>query len=181
MSIVALLNSNDPMFEFEHMMAHREYFAVMRPLYQFNVLPYLLDPSTAQSPADDWNNRHRTAHDDFNSNLPSNFNNGYTITTVTPVPPPTPPHPPYQQATAIDGAGTFGIQAPGILLEGRGSTPEQQSWWTFVNHQQHYEANNAILPLPTTSPMTAGTGPGVADVSNPWWWASRGPVIFPFW
>jgi hypothetical protein len=89
-------------------------------------------------------------------------------------------HPPYTQANAMDG-GTFGIPQAQILLEGSGSTPESRSWWTFVNHQQHFTANNAVLPLPTTAPTIAGTPPGQAAVSNPWWWVDRAPVQFPFW
>jgi hypothetical protein len=89
-------------------------------------------------------------------------------------------HPPYTQANALDG-GTFGIPQAQILLEGNGGSPENRSWWMFVNHQQHLVANNAILPLPTTAPTTAGTPPGEATVSNPWWWVSRAPVMFPFW
>jgi hypothetical protein len=89
--------------------------------------------------------------------------------------------PPYQQATPVAGH-SFGIQEPGILLEGSGGTEGNQAWWTFLNHQQHYVANKAILPLPTTEPMQAGTSIGtVTGISNPWWWAQRGPVIYPFW
>jgi hypothetical protein len=252
MPAVALINSNDPMFEFEHMMAHRQYFAIMGTpqtgvtLAGFSVLPYSLEP--ANTVPGDWNLRHQTSHDDFNSNLPSNANNGYTSTTITPpnltaignsipagtasttlqltsVTPPqiiigslifgfgvtitaqqtgtpggdgnytisgplnvtgaamTISHAPYQEVTIIENPGTMSMNQPGILLEGMGNTPEQQSWWTFVNHQQHYEMNNAILPLPTTAAMTAVTGPDqtVVVVSNPWWWAQKGPVIYPFW
>jgi len=259
MPAAVLLNADDPIFGFEHMMQHRQYFAVMGRhdvhgnLSQFTVLPYVLDPAIGMDrPAQPWNLKHQQAHNDFNGDLPANSNDGYTITVVTPpdvtgdgyatvTPPATgtqtisiintsgqfligsdisgagiapgtfivsqqsgppgrdgvyilnqevPPmaavpvtitHPPYQQADPIGGFG-FGIHPPGILLEGEGQTPEQRSWWTFANHQEHLTANNAILPLPTTAPVGAGTGPGFdPNVSNPWWWATRGPVVFPYW
>ncbi|HEY2530279.1 MAG TPA: hypothetical protein VGJ20_20475 [Xanthobacteraceae bacterium] len=245
MPLAVLLNPDDPIFDFEHMMAHREYFAVMTRLANFSILPYLLDPSfDMDQPAWWWNQRHQRAHDDFNNDLPSNYANGYTLTTVTPAPAHgtgtstgttslsmtavtgtiligaavagagvpagttivsqasgatggdgtyitsaattlaadalTITHPPYQQANPLQG-GTFGIPQAQILLEGNGRSPENRSWWTFANHQEHYIANNAILPLPTTAPTTAGTPPGEATVSNPWWWINRAPVIYPFW
>jgi hypothetical protein len=246
MPLAALLNSNDPIYAFEHMMAHRQYFAVMsHPLSDFSILPYLLDPIfNWDQPASSWNLRHQQAHNDFNGDLPSNYENGYTTATITPaaatgtgtstgttsltmtavtgtimvgatvagtgVPSGTTivsqqsgttggdgiyitsvattlagvaliiTHPPYVQAYPLDG-GTFGIPQSQILLEGIGDNAESRSWWTFVNHQEHYIADNAILPLPTTSPIIAGTPPGEITASNPWWWASRSPVIYPFW
>jgi hypothetical protein len=242
-----LLNHDDPIFAFEHMMQHRQYFAVMRPLDGFTILPYLLDPThNPDHPAWNWNQKHQQAHDDFNATIPSNSNNGYTLTSVVPpvitalgtsfgdtalalfgvsggtiiigstvsgpgVSPGTtivaqvsgPPggdgayltnlptltsnfpltitHPAYDQANPIANAGTIGIHQPGILIEGEGETPERTTWWTFQNHQHHLVANGAILPLPTTAPQTAGSGPGTLPVSNPWWWAGLGQVNFPFW
>jgi len=247
-----LLNADDPIFAFEHMMQHRQYFAIMGNhavqgnLAQFNTLPYILDPThNTDQPAWNWNKKHQQSHNDFNSDLPANFDDGYTLTHVVPptvtgtgnstgttsltisalsgtfligsgvsgigIPAGTTivgqqtgsaggngiyttsqpttttnaaltiTHPPYDQANALGGQ-SFGIHQPGILLEGDGQTPENRAWWTFLNHQHHFIANRAILPLPTTEPMQAGTGPGlVTGVSNPWWWTDRGPVIFPYW
>jgi hypothetical protein len=245
MPLAVLLNPDDPIYSFEHMMQTRNYFAVMERLFNFSILPYLLDPSTdTAAPAGPWNLRHQQSHTDFNTDLPSNYADGYTTTVIPPavahgtgtstgttdltmaavtgtikvgasvagagVPAGvniasqtsgtpggdgvyvttaattlsavalTTTFPPYTQATAIDG-GTFGIPQAQILLEGNGGSPENKSWWTFINHQQHYVANNAILPLPTDQPLTAGTPPGTAIVSNPWWWTQRAPVEFPFW
>jgi hypothetical protein len=245
MPLAVLLNPDDPVYGFEHAMQTRQYFAVMERLFNFSILPYLLDPSTdTAAPARPWNLRHQQSHTDFNTDLPSNYADGYTTALVTPAPATgtgtstgttslamtavagtimigatvagagvpggvtivaqqsgatggngtyttsaattlpgvalTITHPPYTQATAIDG-GTFGIPQAQILLEGDGGSPENRSWWTFVNHQQHFTANNAILPLPTDQPLTAGTPPGEAMVSNPWWWTQRAPVVFPFW
>jgi hypothetical protein len=243
MPLATLLNPDDPLYAFEHMMQHRQYFAVMsQSLSQFSILPYLLDPVfDQQQPASPWNLRHQQAHNDFNGDLPSNYENGYTTATITPAPAHgtgtstgttslsvtavtgtimvgatvagtgvpagvtivsqasgttggngtyitsaattlsavalTMTHPSYVQAYSLDG-GTFGIPQGQILLEG---TSGDRSWIAFVNHQEHFIANDAILPLPTTSPTTAGTPPGAATVSNPWWWASRSPVIYPFW
>ena len=177
MPLAVLLNFNDPIYAFEHMMQHRAYFAVMSDLRGFSALPYLLDPTAdTHQPAWFWNQYHQQAHDDFNRDLPSNYEDGYTTEVVTPEPPP----PPYVQANPLDG-GTFGIPQAQILLEGTGRTPENRAWWTFANHQEHLAANNAVLPLPTLQPTTAGTPPGEATVSNPWWWTSRAPVVYPYW
>ena len=245
MALAILLNPDDPLYGFEHMMQHRAYFAVLSRLSHFSVLPYLLDPGFGQDePASWWNQSHQQAHDDFNTNLPSNYANGFNITVVTPpvasgtgtstgttsltvasvtnpvmigavvagagVPAGTTitaqqsgpaggagvyttsaattlsgialtfTHPPYNQANTLTG-GSFGIPEAEILLEGVGGSAENRSWWTFANHQQHFIANDAILPLPTTAPTIAGTPPGEAIASNPWWWALRAPVIYPFW
>ena len=94
MPLAILLNPDDPLYEFEHMMAHRELFALMT-LSHYSVLPYQLNsPSLDMAvPAGDWNLRHQVSHNDFNRALPSNYNDGYSLTTVTPVPPPIPPPP----------------------------------------------------------------------------------------
>ena len=176
-----LINPDDPLFDFEHMMETRQYFALLRPLAGFSVVPYLLDPAfDPAEPAWVWNLRHQQSHNDFNHDLPSNYNDGYYANTVTPVPPPTPPPPPYVQAYPLEG-GSFGIPQDQILLEGVGDNPGSRAWWTFANHLEHFIANDAILPLPTDQPTTAGTPPGQITASNPWWWASRAPVIYPFW
>lgn len=182
MPLAVLLNPDDPIYNFEHQMQHREYFSVMNPITRFSALPYQLDNAVFDIalPAADYNLRHQLAHNDFNRTLPSNYNDGYYLETVTPIPPPTPPPPPYDQAGAL-AAGQFGVLPEHILLEGV-TDPENIAWWTFLNHQEHYAANEAILPLPTTQPTTAGSGPGQETVSNPWWWATVQPTYTgPFW
>jgi hypothetical protein len=245
MPLAVLLNPDDPIYNFEHMMQTRQYFAVLAELHGFSILPYQLDPAFNQDqPAGPWNLRHQQSHNDFNRDLPSTYADGFTTQIITPAPANgtgtstgttsltmtavtgtimvgatvtgvgvpagmtivsqasgptggngtyitsapttlssvalTMTHPPYTQANAMDG-GTFGIPQAQILLEGGGGTPENRSWWTFVNHRQHFTANNAVLPLPTMAPTTAGTPPGEATVSNPWWWTHRAPVVFPYW
>lgn len=249
MPTAVLLNPDDEIFDFVHAMTHRQYFAVMKPLYGFSALPYNLDPAIdTDSPGSWWNQNHQQAHDDFNRSLPGYSSNGYSIRTVTPptvtgnaalnattsitlsgtsgtflvgtssitgtgipagttivsqtsgtpggngvyvmsqaatvtnpVVPVTITHPPYQQATAIGGFA-FGINQNSVLLEGE-SDADQRALWAFWNHTEHMVADNAILPLPTTAPTTAGTGPGtVTGVSDPWWWAAiGGEIIYPFW
>ena len=245
MPLAVLLNPDDPIYGFEHMMRHREYFAVMKPLHGFSVLPYLLDPATGtDQPAQKWNLNHQQAHNDFNVTLPANQNNGFTTTNVVPdsataiansfgttdlvltsvtgtvvtdavvvgtgVPdgttiigqssgttgkdgtytisqptlltniPVTITLPPYIQANAIGGE-RIGINQPGVFLEGDSGNPNNKAFWAFLNHQQHFVADKAILPLPTTASTTAGTGQGVATVSYPWWWAEIAPINFPYW
>jgi hypothetical protein len=241
-----LLNPDDPIYDFQHMMAHREYFAIMGNhqdvgnLNQFTVLPYVLDPAYRQGqPATAWFMDHQQAHRDFNTALPSNYENGYYTAYVTP--PPTTGsgtghstgttsltmtavagtiaigatvsgtgvpvgttitgqvsgvaggngvyttnvpttltstllsfslhHPPQLEPFPLNG-GTIGIPQSQILIEGDKTDPENWSWWTFVNHQEHLTANTAILPLPTVP---------VTTLTNPWWWAQLGPARFPFW
>ena len=241
MPTAILLNPDDPLYNFEQMMSHRQYFAVMELLTRFSALPYLLDPPWETNlPAGMWNLLHQQAHNDFNRTLPSNYANGYSITVVTPptasgtgtstgtttltvtavtntimvgatvagtgVPAGTTivsgpggagtyttnqpttltnaaltfTHPPYNQANSLSG-GTFGIPQTQILIEGVGGDPASRAWWTFINFEEHHIADQAILPLPTTAPTTAGSPPGVANVSNPWWWTTVAPVIYPFW
>ena len=252
MPLATLLNPSDPIYGFEHMMRHRQYFAVMKPLDGFTAVPYLLDPlAEPDQPARNWNRNHQQAHNDYNTTLPGNQGTGFTLTGVTPTPaiavgnansstsltlsgvsgtihvgdvvtdaipnfPPVPPgtvivaqvsgtpggngvyttnqptllinaslfvtQPPYQQANVVGGAGqTFGINQPGVLLEGISGDDQNKAWWAHLNHMQHLVADNAILPLPTTAPTTAGTGPGQAPVSDPWWWVDIGDINFPFW
>lgn len=233
MPTAVLLNPADPLYDFEHQMSHREYFAVMNHL---PVLSYGLDvPPFDSIPAGDYNFRHQQAHRDLNGNLPSNYSNGYSLTTITPpdatatgnssgsgslaltgvtntvligatvagagVPAGTTivqqvsgtpggdggyitsqatalsnvaltlSHPPYQQANDLK-AGQFGRLPEHVLLEGVGPRSENRSWQSFINHQEHYAADQATLPIPATSPTTAGTGPGQENLSNPWWWAT---------
>lgn len=182
MPLAILLNPDDPLYDFEHMMQHREYFAAIKELYRLSKLPYVLDPAIGEEIAvGPWQLDHQQAHNDFNHNLPSNYNNGYYLTEVTPPPPPPPDPPPpsYLQAHPLVNAGGVGIPQEQILIEG--SAEEDLAWWTFINHEEHYLANAAILPLPTTAPTTVGTPPGQEALSNPWWWVNIAPVIFPYW
>lgn len=146
MSQATLINSNDPMFAFEHVMQHRQYFSFMPDLSHFTSLPYLLDPPHRQDiPAGPWNQKHQQAHDDFNASLPPFY-------AYNPADAPNPP---------------FRIMQTNILVEGNKSNRENWTWWTFINHQEHYIANNAILPVPSQAPMPP--------------WAPMRPSTFPFW
>lgn len=245
MPLAVLLNPDDPNFIFEHMMQHRQYFAVLTDLSHYSELPYLLDPAfNTDVPAERWNLSHQQAHKDFNSDLPNSYADGFYQIHVTPptatatgnstgttnltvsgvvntiiigatvtgtgvpagttivsqtsgtagkdgvyvVSQPTTltnialsiTHPPYWQGVPLPG-GAFGIAQSQILLEGTGQSPENRSWWTFVNHQQHFITNEAILPLPTDQPTTVGEPPGQITASNPWWWIDRYPIIYPYW
>jgi hypothetical protein len=143
MSLAALLNADDPLYNFEHQMAHREYFAIMSPLDRFSALPYHLDapPLDNQTPAGDWNLRHQIAHNDFTNALP-----------------------PFWDASQVG----FGIPADQNMIDGDWSAPGSRQWIIFVNHQEHFTANEAILPLPVTVP----TPPG--------WWSDV-TLRYPFW
>ena len=117
MPTVILTNPDDPIFAFEHMMAHRRYMAMMAPLNRFSGLPYLLDPVYDTSiRASMWHLNHQKSHNDFAATLPSNYN-----TTEVGIP-----------------------MAEPLMDE---SLPEDVTWWTFANHREHYLADQAILPL----------------------------------
>jgi hypothetical protein len=134
MSIATLLNIPDHpagrnAFSFEHAMAHREYMAVMGPLDQWTLMPYFIDPAQYQSrPATKWPLNHQQAHNDFTTYLPAD-------------------------ASAL----VAGIPSSQILLESDLNQPDSRTWWTFVNHQEHLTANEAILPIPDQ------------DQPPPWW------------
>src|SRR5215831_18171272 len=133
MPTAILLNPDDPLYDFENAMAHRQYFAVMWRLTRFSTLPYqFVPPWEMNVPAAMWNLLHQQAHNDFNRHLPSNYAYGFALETitVTPVPPPDPPPPPYtyQQANPLSG-GTFGIPQSQILIEGVRNDPESRAWW----------------------------------------------------
>lgn len=144
MPLATLINPDDPIFDFEHMMAHRNYFAIMAPLNRFSILPYLLDPSRGTDiRAGPWHLNHQQSHNDFNGSLP-----------------------PYWTAQSIG----FGIPANQILVDSSLAEAESRTWWTFNNHQQHLIANNAIFPLPTTEIPASPSAPGWwTGVTFPFW------------
>ena len=117
-----LLNANDPWFAFEHAMAHRLYLGMMSPLPRFSVVPYFMDPMTAKRPADGWNFNHQRAHDDADNVIPGSYL----------------------------GPATLGFSPN--LVDSNLSDPWNRSWWTFINHMEHYVETDAMLPNPQTSP-----------------------------
>ena len=142
MPLAVLLNADDPLYEFEHMMQHREYFAIMSPLDRFSVLPYLLDPAFGtEIRAGPWNLHHQQAHNDFSETVPA-----------------------YWNAQTVG----FGISANNIMVDSNQDDPESRTWFTFLNHQEHYITNEAILPLPAS------------ELSPPGWW-NEVTLVYPFW
>ena len=142
MPLAVLLNSGDPIFDFEHAMAHREYLAVMAPLNRFSALPYFIEPWPFPNPplpswADAWNLDHQRAHNDFASALPAVW----------------------QPNTVY-----FGVPMGQNLVDSDLNDAENFAWWTFANHQEHFIANNAILPLQTTTAT-----PLPPTVTYPFW------------
>lgn len=134
MSRASLLNSNDPTFWFEHAMSHRNALGVISPLTRFSVVPYFLDPPRdLDRPASPWHQNHAQSHADAALNLPE-----------------------------VLGSRTLGVAAWANLLEYRLDDPVGRSWWTFVNHLEHYVAGDTIA-VGTTPPPPA-----------PQW-------VYPFW
>lgn len=87
-------------------------------------------------------------------------------------------HASYEQATVVHGQH-FGVNPNSILIEG---TRDDEAMWVFWNHMEHRTADEAILPLPTQAPTTAGSGPGTITASDPWWWSAiGGEIVYPFW
>jgi hypothetical protein len=133
-------------FQFDHAMAHRAYFAVMAPLTRFSAIPYFVEPVLAPPPpyaAGMWMLKHQQAHTDFTNSLPPNY-----------------------MAPKVG----FGIQSNQPMVDSDLSDPENRAWFTFVNHQEHYLANNSILPLPTAAPPPSPALPG-------WYRGTR----YPYW
>ena len=145
MSLPTLLSqpSNDAArnaWSFEHAMAHRSLMAVMGPLTQWSVMPYFIDPADFQAtPANKWNLNHQQGHDDFTRNLP-----------------------------AFSTAHVAGIPMIQNLMDSNFQDQGQLSWWTHNNHQQHFVAANAVLPLPSW-------------MAHPPWWYLYPRRVTAFW
>jgi hypothetical protein len=106
-------------WSFDHAQAHQQLLIAMAPLTQFSTVPYLLDPDAGMSQQGGmWQTLHQQAHQDFIDALPSSY-----------------------------GSEARGLQTSQILLSLDVTDPGQQAWWTFANHQEHYLANQTILPL----------------------------------
>ena len=123
MPTAILLNPDDPLFSFEHMQAHRRYFAMMAPLDRFSALPYLLDPPLhTEIRASDWHLNHSKSHIDFARTLPSEYNA-----------PATPERNPAAQP----------------IMDYNLSNTEYIASWSFQQHREHFLADQAVLPLLT--------------------------------
>jgi hypothetical protein len=116
MPLATLLNPNDPLFVFEHMMQTQALWTALTDTAGYSVLPYLLDPAYDTAiPASKWHLNHQQSHDDFNAALPAEY-----------------------------GSTQIGIPQGAILLDSNLKNPDQLTWWTFINHQEHYIANSSI-------------------------------------
>jgi hypothetical protein len=150
MSQATLLNVPDDYrgrsaFEFEHAMAHREVMIVMGPLTQWSVMPYFIDPARYQAPpGTNWHRNHQQAHDDVTTYLPAD-------------------------GTALEP----GIPSSQVVQEGDLTDPERRTWWTFINHQEHYVSNAAI-------PVQGYTGRGLTISALPWWMLNA-RLVATFW
>lgn len=125
MPTAVLLNRDDPTFDFHHAMSHRTFYAIMAPLPRFSAMPYFIEPvpSSGQRPATNWPLSHQRAHDDFANSVP-----------------------PFYAARRVG----FGIPANQNLVDT--TSPENRSWWTFTNFQEHFMAELSSQPLPTAAP-----------------------------
>lgn len=125
-----LLNSDDPIFSFEHAMAHRNAMGVMSPLTRFSVIPYFIDPVERDvSNASKYQLNHQQAHNDALLHLPTEF-----------------------------GAPTIGLRFGQNLIDYDLRNPASKKLWAFYNHQEHYVGGNTILPnvqFPPPAPQWA--------------------------
>lgn len=109
-------------WSFDHQMVHDQMLAQLAPQTQFSAAPYFVEPLPAPvppfpTPADMWNLKHQSAHDDFNQRV---------------------------------ATGPFvGIPLNQNLVDSNLNAPEDRTWWTFANHQEHYIISAMIAPLPT--------------------------------
>ena len=107
-------------------MTHRDALGVMSPLVRFSVIPYFLDPLlNVGTPASFWHLDHQQAHNDAANNLP---------------------------ATYLGDIIPLGISIGANLVDSNLDDPWNRSWWTFINHMEHYIGSNTILPQPQTPP-----------------------------
>ena len=116
----SLLTMNDPLFWFDHEMAHRLPLGAMAPLDQFSPLPYLLDPFNEGGW---WRLIHSTAQNAFIENLPSW------------------PGSRDQEGWANNGIGLATHQplfAPDV------EKPGQREWWTLANFREHLAAEASL-------------------------------------
>ena len=119
-----LLNMDDPWFEWQHAMSHRDFLGVMSPLTRFSVIPYWLEPITDQRPAGPWRFNHQQAHLDAMNNLPATY-----LGEIVP-------------GTAVNAN----------LVDSNLDDAWNRSWITFQNHMEHYVGSARILPAPQTPP-----------------------------
>ena|SRR6516164_5242692 len=122
MTTPTLLNFDDPVFAFEHAMAHRIYLGMMAPLTRFSAVPYILDPITVRRPSDSWHLNHQQAHDDADNAIPGTY-----------------------LGPAIVG------YSPN-MKDANLADPWNRSWWTFMNHREHFIESSAMLPAPQMPP-----------------------------
>ena len=147
MGTEVLLNPADPVFAFHHAMSHRTYYQAMGPLHQWTILPYLLDPTYALLlPGSEWHLNHQQAHNDFTRTVPSGYENP-----------------------------GVGIPTNQNLLNPDLADARSRAWWTFANHQEHYIADDTMLPLPNTVDQTG------APASAPWWIPAPRWTPPPYW
>lgn len=148
MPLVTLLNIDDPLFDFEHAMAHREVLAVMAPLSRYSAIPYFIEPwpqpfPPFPAPGTDWRQDHQQAHNDLTVALPGFW--------------------------GADNIG-FGIPQSQNLIDNDLNNPGSRPWWTFTNHMEHYVANTSIYPLPGTLPTAVAPGWwSEVTVNYPFW------------
>ena len=131
------MNVQDPIFGFEHAMAHRNLLGGMAyvptgdvhrfvtvGLSRFTALPYVIDPMRLHSA---WTLDHGQAHGDYMATLPGQFG-------------------------GVFGA-TGGIISPGIdFVDMDFASESRLQWWTFANNQQHMNAVN-VLPWQLVFPF----------------------------
>lgn len=131
MPTAILLNIDDPLYDFQHAMSHRLYYAIMSPLTRFSVMPYFITPMPgAMPPATNWRLNHQRAHNDFANHVPADFS-----------------------------ASRFGIPAWANLVDTDLNDPGEREWFTFANFQEHYIADGTMQPFPTASALTPSTQP----------------------
>ena len=143
-------------FNFDHAMAHRAYYQLMAPLHEWTVMPYFIDPAQhVEIPGSMWHLNHQQAHNDFSLALPSDF----------------------QQPTT-------GNPTRQILLDSNLDDPGSLTWWTFINHQEHYIANAIVLPaINQAQTVLVQIAPGqfVLVVLPPQWIQLSRWTLPPFW
>ena len=131
MSRASLLNLNEPAFAWEHAMSHRNALGVMAPLDRFSAVPYFVDPMLDTNvSAGNWHLNHQQSHDDALANFPQYYS-----------------------------SPNLGLRFGQNLVDTDLSNAGQATWWTFLNHMEHYVAGDSVSLRPLPPPFPQWTWP----------------------
>jgi hypothetical protein len=137
MGAVSLLRMGDSpgeraTFVWEHINAHRTFYAAMSPLARFTTMPYLLDPQPPPTPRLNdamWRLKHQQAHDDSMVTLPT-----WPYSVIGRLP-----------AEQVPDPLPLGLPTNQNLIDTDLDNPGRRNDWLFTNHNEHY-VGTTVMP-----------------------------------